>query len=175
MRTLDRLAITRRLLVLAAATLLGLPVAGAAADPGSVAGSMTAAGKTYKLAHVYARRQPSAANKTQTVVVVLLTDNEVPKSILDDKYRLELTDMARAGKIHGVAVTIGPDKKPAGTGWIYAKEVGGAIVNRADQQTFEPGRFDDSQVEGKVSGHGSFGDDKWEYTASFKAALSTMK
>ncbi len=174
MRRFDRIAITRHLLVLAASSLLGLPIAGASAEAGSITGSMTAAGKTYKLAHVYARRQPSA-DKTQTVVVVLLTDNEVPKSILDDKYRLELTDMARAGKIHGVAVTIGLDKKPSGTGWVYAKEVGGAIVNRADQQTFEPGRFDDSQVEGKASGHGTFGDDKWEYAASFKAALSTMK
>ncbi|HTO74656.1 MAG TPA: hypothetical protein VMQ61_01155 [Thermoanaerobaculia bacterium] len=175
MHTLDRFAITRRLFVLAASALLALPAPGAAAGPGSVTGSMTTAGKTYKLAHVYARRQPSVADKTQTVVVVLLTDNEVPKSIVDDKYRLELTDMARAGKIHGLAVTIGLDKKPSGTGWVYAKEVGGAIVNRADQQTFEPGRFDDSQVEGKVSGHGSFGDDKWDYAASFKAAVATMK
>jgi hypothetical protein len=174
MHRFDRIAPAHRMLVLAASLLLALPVAGAAAEPGSVTGSMSAAGKTYKLAHAYARRQPSA-DKTQTVVVVLLTDNEVPKSILDDQYRLELTDMARAGKIHGVAVTIGPDKKPSGTGWVYAKEVGGAIVNRADQQTFEPGRFDDSQVEGKVSGHGSFGDDKWDYAATFKAALSTMK
>jgi hypothetical protein len=73
------------------------------------------------------------------------------------------------------SVTIGLDKKLSGTGWTYAKEVGGALVNRADQNTFEPGRFDDSQVEGKLAGHGSFGDDKWEYTASFKAAPSTMK
>ncbi len=174
MRTRDR-TITRGLLVFAAAALLGLPVAGAAADSGSVTGSMTAGGKTYRLAHVYARRQPNAADQKQTVVVVLLTDNEVPRSILDDKYRLELTDMARDGKIHGVSVTIGLDKKPSGTGWIYAKEFGGAIVNRADQQSFESGRFDDSQVEGKVSGHGSFGEDKWEYTATFKAALSTTK
>jgi hypothetical protein len=175
MHRFDRIALARRLLVLTASLLLGLPIAGAAADPGSVTGSMSAAGKTYKLTHVYARRQPSAADKTQAVVVVLLTDNEVPKSILDDAYRLELTDLARAGKIHGVAVTIGPDKKPSGTGWIYAKEVGGAIVNRADQQTFEPGRFDDSQVEGKVSGRGTFGSDKWDYAASFKATPSTMK
>jgi hypothetical protein len=175
MNALDRFAFTRRLLVLTGSALLVLPVVAGAADPGSVTGSLTAAGKTYKLAHVYARRQPGTSDQKQMVDVVLLTDNEVPKSILDDKYRLELTDLARDGKIHGISVTIGPDKKPSGTGWIYAKEVGGAIVNRADQQTFEPGRFDDSQVEGKVTGHGSFGDDKWEYAASFQAALSTMK
>jgi hypothetical protein len=162
----DPTAIRRRLLVLAASSFLALPVAGAPAAPSSVSGSLTTAGKTYRLAHVYARRQ-------QTVVVVLLTDSEVPKSIVDDKYRLELTDLARSGKIHGVSVTIGPDKKPAGTGWIYAKEVGGAIVSRADQETFEPGRLDDSRVEGKVSGHGSFGGDKWEFTASLAAPLST--
>jgi len=171
----DRFAITRRLLVLAVSGLLGLPAAGAASEPASVTGSMTTAGKTYRLAFVYARRQPSAAHKTQTVLVVLLTDNDVPRSILDDKYRLDLTDMARDGRIHGVSVSIGLDKKPTGTGWIYAKEVGGAIVSRSDQQTFEPGRFDDSRVEGKVSGHGSFGDDKWEFAATFAAAASTMK
>ena len=135
---------------------------------------MTAGGKTYRLAHVYARRQPGMGDKS-SVVVVLVTDNEVPKSIVDDKFRLELTDMARAGKIHGVSVTLGTDKKPAGTGWTYAKEFGGAIVNRADQNTFEPAVFSDSRVEGKLSGRGSFGEDKWEYTASFKAALAAMK
>ena len=72
-------------------------------------------------------------------------------------------------------MTIGLDKKPSGTGWIYAKELGGAIVSRTDQQTFEPGRFDDTRVEGKASGRGTFGDDKWDYSATFKAALSTAK
>ena len=169
----DRSPTASTLLLVALSLALALPAV--AAEPDSVTGSMTAGGKTYKLAHVYARRQPSPSDKTQTVVVVLLTDNEVPKSVLDDKYRLELTDMARAGKIHGVSVTIGPDKKLSGTGFTYAKELDGAIVNRADQQTFEPSRFDDSRVEGKLAGHGNFGDDKWEYTASFKAAISTMK
>ena len=60
-------------------------------------------------------------DKSQTVVVILVTDNEVPKSIIEDKYRLELTDLARAGKVHGVSVTLGPDGKPSGTGFTYAK------------------------------------------------------
>src|SRR5713101_733408 len=136
---------------------------------------MTAGGKTYKLTHVSVRRQPDMNDKTRTVVVVLLTDNAVPKNIVDDRFRLELTDMAREGKSHGVSVTLGLDKKPSGTGWTYAKEFGGAIVNRADQSTFSPAVFNDSRVEGKLSGRGSFGEDKWEYTASFKAALATMK
>ncbi len=50
-----------------------------------------------------------------------------------------------------------------------------AIVNRADQSTFEPSVFSDSRVEGKLSGRGNFGDDKWDYTGSFKAALATAK
>ena len=83
--------------------------------------------------------------------------------------------MARDGKIHGVSATLGMDKKPAGTGFTYAKEVGGAIVNRADQQTFEPALVNDSRVEGKLAGRGTFGDDKWDYTATFKAALAKMK
>ena len=60
--------------------------------------------------------------------------------------------MAREGKIHGVSVTIGLDKKPSGTGWTYAKEFGGAIVNRADQNTFEPSVFSDSQRRGEALG-----------------------
>jgi len=171
----ERSSTARRLRVLAACALFGLTVIGAGAEPDSVTGSMTAGGKTYKLAHVYARRQPSLTDKGQTVVVVLLTDSEVPRNIVDDKFRLELTDMARAGKVHGVSVTIGLDKKPSGTGWTYAREFDGAIVNRADQSAFEPSVFSDSRVEGKLSGRGSFGDDKWDYTASFKAALATMK
>jgi hypothetical protein len=145
------------------------------ADSDSVTGSMTVAGKTYKLTHVSARRQPDLADKSKMVVVVLLTDNEVPKSVLDDRYRLELTDLAREGKIHGVSVTLGTDKQPSGTGFTYAKELGGAIVNRPDQHTFEPVLFADTRVEGKLSGKGSFGDDKWDYTAAFKSSVSTLK
>ena len=133
------------------------------------------AGKTYKLTHVSARRQPDLADKSKMVVVVLLTDNEVPKNVLDDRYRLELTDLARDGKIHGVSVTLGTDKQPSGTGFTYAKELGGAIVNRPDQHTFEPALFADTRVEGKLSGKGSFGDDKWDYTAAFKSSVSTLK
>ncbi len=175
MHASDRSSTARRRLVLATCALFGLTVLGAAAESDSVTGSMTAGGKTYKLTHVYARRQPSLADKSQTVVVVLLTDSDVPRNVVDDKFRLELTDMARAGKVHGVSITIGLDKKTSGTGWTYAKEFGGAIVNRADQSTFEPSVFSDSRVEGKLSGRGSFGDDKWDYTASFKAALATVK
>ena len=171
----DRPSTARRLSVFAACALFGLTGVGAGAEPDSVTGSMTAGGKAYKLAHVYVRRQPSLTDKSQTVVVILLTDSEVPKNIVDDKFRLELTDMARAGKVHGVSVTIGLDKKPAGTGWTYTKEFGGAIVNRADQSTFEPSAFSDSRVEGKLSGRGSFGDDKWDDSASFRAALATTK
>ena len=146
-----------------------------AAEGDSVSGTMTAGGKTYKLTHVAVRRQPYMNDKTKTVVVVLLTDNAVPKNVLNDKFRLELTDLARKGKIHGVSVTLGLDKKPFGTGWTYAKEFGGAIVNRDDQNTFAPAVFSDTRAEGKLSGRGSFGDDKWEYAATFKAAVSTMK
>jgi hypothetical protein len=175
MRARDPFATARRILLVAAPLLLGLTVAAGAAEADSVTGAMTVGGKTYNLEHVYARRQPNPSEKTQTVVVVLMTDKEVPKSVLDDKYRLELTDLARDGKFHGVSVTIGLDKRPNGTGWTYAKELGGAIVNRADQQTFEPTRFDELRVEGKLSGRGSFGDDKWDYTAVFKASPSAMK
>ena len=175
MHVSHRFSKARRILAFTAFALVGMAVVGAGAELDSVTGSMTAGGKTYKLAHVYARRQPSLTDKSQTVVVVLLTDNEVHKSVVDDKFRLELTDMAREGKIHGVSVTIGLDKKPSGTGFTYAKEFGGAIVNRADQSTFEPSVFSDSRAEGKLAGRGSFGDDKWDYTASFKATLATTK
>jgi hypothetical protein len=170
-----RLACSRAILALVLAVLIFLPSAAAAADSDSVTGSMTAGGKTYKLTHVSARRQPSMSDKTKTVVVVLLTDNAVPKNVLDDKYRLELTDLAREGKIHGVSVTLGLDKKPSGTGWTYAKEFGGAIVNRDDQQSFELAVFTDTRAEGKLSGHGTFGDEKWDYTANFKTAVTTLK
>jgi hypothetical protein len=70
----------RRIVVLTASALVGLTAFGAGAGPDSVTGSMTAGGKTQKLAHVYARRQPSLTDKRQTVVVVLMTDNEVPKA-----------------------------------------------------------------------------------------------
>ena len=175
MRSLFRAARFSALCLIAlCAALYSAPSAGAA-EVDSVSGTMTVGGKTHKLTHVSARRQPYMNDKTKTVVVVLLTDNTVPKNVLDDKFRLELTDLAREGKIHGVSVTLGLDKKPFGTGWTYAKEFGGAIVNRDDQSAFEPAVFSDTRAEGKLSGRGSFGDDKWEYAATFKAAVSTIK
>jgi hypothetical protein len=146
-----------------------------AAAGDTVAGTFQAGGKTYKLSHVYVRRQPSPSDKSRTVVVVLLTDNEVPKAIVDDKYRLELTDLARQGKIHGVSITIGSDKKPEGTGFTYAKELDGAIVNRADQHALAATAFDDSKLEGKLSGGGTFGDSSWKYEATVKAGIGSMK
>jgi hypothetical protein len=172
MRTLTRFW-PRSGLFLLLLPLFALPVT--AADADSVTGSMTVKGKSYKLSHVSARKQPDLTDKTKTVIVVLLTDNPVPKNILEDKYRLELTDLARSGKIHGVSITLGLDKKPTGTGWTYAQEFGGAIVNRADQHSFEPATMTDTRIEGKLSGKGTFGEDKWEYTATFKAGMSSLK
>ncbi len=103
-----------------------------------------------------------------------MTDNEVPKSIVDDKFRLELTDLARDGKIHGVSVSLAPDGKPSGAGFVYAKEVGGAIVNRAEQDKSQV-KVDGTHAEGSLSGSGTFGSDKWEYTATVKAALAAAK
>ena len=132
MQRLIRFASLCALLALVLPVFLLFPSEAVAADTDSVTGSMTAGGKTYKLTHVSVRRQPSMNDKTKTVVVVLLTDNAVPKNVLDDKYRLELTDLAREGKIHGVSVTLGLDKKPSGTGWDLCQR-----VRRSDR---EPGR-----------------------------------
>jgi hypothetical protein len=163
-----------RRISIAALFLFVLASTGRGADADSVTGSFTAGGKTYKLAHVYARRQPSMSDPSQTVVVFLLTDSEVPKSIVDDKFRLELTDLARAGKVHGVSVSLGADGKPSGAGFVYAKELGGAIVNPADHNKSQV-KIDGARAEGSLSGNGTFGSDKWEYTATLKAALATTK
>src|SRR5439155_8887493 len=150
-------------------SLVFLTTTGRGADAAdSVTGSFSAAGKTYKLAHVYARRQPSLSDPSRTAVIILLTDNEVPRSIVDDKYRLELTDLAREGKIHGVAVSLGTDGKPSGAGFTYAKELGGAVVNPADQNKSQV-KIDGARAEGSLSGSGTFGSDKWEYSATVKA------
>lgn len=160
-----------------AALLVLFAMAGAlaAASSDTVVGSMTSGGKTFKLTHVWARKQASLSDPSKTVVVVLMTDGPVPQNVLDDKFRLELTNIAREGKLHGVSVTLGLDKKPSGTGWTYAQEFGGAIVNRDDQQSFQPAVFNDTRIEGKLSGKGSFGDQTWSYTADIKATISTLK
>jgi hypothetical protein len=170
----SRFIAARRFLSIAALALVSFTGTGQGADADAVKGSFTVAGKTYKLAHVYARRQPSMTEKGQTVVVILMTDTEVPKSVVDDKYRLDLTDLAREGKLHGVSVTLDPDGKLTGTGFNYAKEFGGAFVNTADQQKSQV-KIDGTRAEGSLSGNGSIGTDKWEYTASVKATLATMK
>ena len=169
-----RSVFARRLLSLAALSLVALTATGRGADADSVTGSFTVAGKTYRLAHVYARRQPSMSDKSQTVVLMLLTDDEVPKNIVDDQYRLELTDLARAGKIHGVSVSLGADGKPSGAGFVYAKELGGASVNLAEQNKSAV-KIDGPRAEGSLSGNGTFGSDKWEYTATVKATLAATK
>jgi hypothetical protein len=173
MPSFDHSLFLRRCVVLLG--LFALAGTAASASPDTVVGSMTAGGKTYKLTHVWARRQPSLSDPSKMVVVVLVTDGPVPQNVLDDKFRLELTNIAREGKVHGVSVTLGLDKKPSGTGWTYAQEFGGAIVNRDDQHTFQPAVFNDTRIEGKLSGKGSFGDQTWSYTAEVKAAISALK
>ena len=151
-----------------------LTVAPAAAQD-AVSGTFSFAGKTYKLTHVNVSRQPLMTDNSKIVFVVLLTDNPIPAKVLNDRFRLELTDLAREGKFHGVSVTIGADRKPVGTSWNYAKEFGGAMITRADQHTFEAKALDDSHAEGQLFGQGSIGDDKWDYSASCKTALTTSK
>ena len=172
MRAPRRFSHVHRSLLGILAASIGLTASVHAAPNDTVKGSFTVGGKAYALGHVYARRQPSLTDKGQTVIVVLLTDNEVPKSVVDDKFRLELTDLARAGKIHGISVTLGADGKPSGTGFTYAKEFEGAIVNRADQNKSQV-KIEGSQIDGSLSGGGTFGSDKWEYSATVKATLAT--
>src|SRR5262252_3329566 len=165
MRSTHRRPNVLRVFLTIAAGAVALAAAALAAPPDSVKGSLTVGGKAYALSHVYARRQPSSTDKGQTVVVVLLTDNEVPKSVVDDRFRLELTDLARAGKIHGVSVALGADGKPSGTGFTYAKEFEGAVVNKAEQNKSQV-KISGAQIDGSLSGNGTFGNDKWEYSAS---------
>jgi hypothetical protein len=172
MRATKRSSRAHRILLTILSASIGLTAFGSAAPNDTVKGSFTVGGKAYSLGHVYARRQPGTQG--QTVIVVLLTDNEVPKSVLDDKFRLELTDLARAGKIHGVSVILGADGKPSGTGFTYTKEFEGAVVNQAEHNKSQV-KVLDAQIDGTLSGSGTFGSDKWEYSATFQATLTTMQ
>jgi hypothetical protein len=147
-----------------------------AGDADTAAGTLKIGGKTYKLTNVSARKQADPTDKSKQIVWLLVTDGPVPKSALDDPWHLELTDLAREGKFHGVSVRIGMDKKPGG-GFTYAKELGGAIVSRPDHHKFEPAVFTDSRVEGKLSQAepGKFGDETWTYEVTVKAAVTPLK
>ncbi len=57
----------------------------------------------------------------------------------------------------------------------YAKEFDGAIVNRADQHTLPATAFEDSKLDGKLTGSGSFGDAKWQYQATVTATIGSIK
>jgi hypothetical protein len=120
-----------------------LPKASMAA--GTVSGKLTFDGKVYELRAVAARTEPGAFDKKQKQYVVDLTDVPVPPATLAKTF--EMMDMTRAGKVHGIRVTIDAAQRVISGGFYLA---GLEMASSTGWQQFEAAAFDGHTIEGRL-------------------------
>jgi hypothetical protein len=116
-----------------------------AMQPGTIAGTLTADGKSYTLTHVYARSEPGTFDPKKKQFVVDVVDAEVPPGALKDRFGM--MDLARAGKVHGLSVTIDADRRVI-SGSFYLP--GLEAASSTGWQQFEAVVFDAHAIEGRL-------------------------
>ena len=114
-------------------------------QPGTVAGTLTLDGKVYELRHAYARTEPGAFDPKKKDVVLHLVDAPVAESILADRFGPR--DLIKAGKLHGLWVTIDANARVISGGFHLA---GLEFASSTGWQQLEALAFDAGKIEGRL-------------------------
>ncbi len=114
-------------------------------QPGTAAGTLTVDGKVYELRHAYAFTQPGFFDPKKKDVVLHLVDVPVPAAILADRFGPR--DLIKAGKLHGLTVTIDANGRVISGGFHLA---GLEFASSTGWQQLETLAFDTSTVEGRL-------------------------
>jgi hypothetical protein len=138
-------------------------ITGAIHAQGKASGKLVLDGKTYNLTHSMATTEENVFEKDKKDVVILITDQAVKET--DEQ---ALNEMAEAGKIHGIRVSLDPEKRP------YVLVVLGAIhVSGSGFMEFQPTQFTNERVAGTISkasdesmGH------KYEFNVQFDTPIT---
>lgn len=112
---------------------------------GTAAGTLTVDGKVYELRHAYALTQPGFFDPKKKDVVLHLVDAPVPAAILADRFGPR--DLIKAGKLHGLTVTIDANGRVISGGFHLA---GLELASSTGWQQLETLAFDASTIEGRL-------------------------
>jgi hypothetical protein len=126
------------------------PLPTASMQAGTALGTVTYDGTTYELRHAFARTEPGSFDKSKRQVVLDLLDAPLPAKTLASRF--EMMDLARAGKVHGVSVTIDADHDII-SGSFYLP--GLEMASSTGWQEFEAVAFDGKTIEGRVYSKGA--------------------
>jgi hypothetical protein len=168
-----RSTLARTVLLFAGASLSFATLAATAgAQEGTASGTLTVAGKTTPLTHVYARAQKGFFDATKEDILVILSDVAIPEDALSDEFARH--KMAADGTLHGVEVVLAPDKQAVSGGLLheaFAETQG--YVSVAGMHEFQAKTFDGKVVEGTLSTSkpNTFMNKTFEYTATFRAPV----
>jgi hypothetical protein len=157
--------------VIGTATLLGL-AGSASGQPGKADGQFTLGGKPVKLAYAYASAGPGFFDKKKDDIQVILTDVPLTGAALTDDFAR--IDLAKAGKLHCLEVTIDAAKAPISVTLrhqaLKMPQSGGSSY-----EVFEAKTFDGKTISGrfyrKQPGM-TFDDIPYTYDVTFEAVVT---
>lgn len=141
------------------------------AETGKAVGEFTVKGKTAQLKYAYARAIPYSFDKTKTEYEVTLSD--APWSPTD----YNQIDKVKAGTLHFIQLTIGPDKHVTGTMLRHHGFNNGTMSSAGGQHKFESQQFGPDIIAGRVyleAPEEALGE-MYYYAATFKAAIEKSK
>ena len=119
-------------------------------QPGTAAGTLTLDGKVYELRHAYAFLVPGFFDPKKKDVVLHLVDAPVPAATLADRFGPR--DLIKAGKLHGLTVTIDANGRLISGGFHLA---GLEFASSTGWQKLEPLLFDAGKIEGRLYSEGA--------------------
>ena len=140
-------------------------------DAGKAVGEFTVKGKTVPLKYAFARAVPYSFDTTKVAYEVILSDAPWnPKEY-------NQMDRVKAGTLHFVTVTIGPDKAVTGTMLNHRELEKGMLSSAGGQHTFEAEKLGPDVVSGRayMETPGEGLGQTYYYAATFNAAVEKPK
>ena len=153
------------------ASLVCLVSLSAAAEQGTVTGTLTFGGATARLTHAYALARPDTLDKTKENVLVVLADAAIPDDALwEDFPGLKL---AAAGKLRAVQVEFNADRSVKSAAVLDATFVDSQAFQGIAEPVFRAATFDGKTVEGQLSSAApqELANKTFEFTATFRAPV----
>ncbi len=172
-------ALTRRAAIVLAA--LGLVTtslmvtdirAGSAPADGKAEGTLTVNGKITNVAFAYAQSVPGFADPNVPDVQVILSDVPLDAKALSDEFAR--IDMAKAGKLHALEITIDASGAPVSTAWRHDGFNGPMPSGLSSDDVFTKTVFDGKTVAGsyKSGPNDEFFGNTYAFDVTFNATIA---
>ena len=146
----------------------------AVAAAGTASGTFTVQGKAWKQAHAYAVAKPDPSDNTKEEVQVTLSDVALDAKVLEDPTPFGLQDLTKANKLHGIRITISPDKAVTSTSMYDSAFKMGSVSVAGSDIKLTLKTLDKTTVAGKLYTAKAldFNGVPFEYSVTFSAPIA---